>query len=136
MAEAERLLAGHVCWVRADQFLAHERGEHALDLRWRLRVAQRQYRRGVEHLPLDGAALEQVTLFGSQPLDARGEQSLDRRRHVELALLARERDHLLQEERVPRARLDQPCLRLRSQTIIKLHDQFRAISLAQRAEAQ
>ncbi len=57
----------------------------------------------VEHAPLDGAALEHASLGSVELVEPRGEQRLDRRRDDDVAAAAtpaRQRDHLLDEERI------------------------------------
>ncbi len=55
----------------------------------------------MEQLALDGAVLEDAPLRLVELVEARDQQRPQRRRHLELAALRREREHLGDEERVP-----------------------------------
>ena len=63
-----------------------------------------------ELLPDDRPALEHGSLAGAEPVEAGGEQCLDRLRKRALGETAfeREREELLEEERVPLCGLDDP----------------------------
>ena len=100
MAEAERILSGEQRPVRADQLLANERGQ--LGREPRLLGRERLDDAVVEHLALDGAALEHGPLRRVELVEARREERLERRRHLDFAVAGRlhHRRHLLDEERV------------------------------------
>ena len=100
MTEAERVLSGEQRSVRTDQLLAHERGQLAREPR--LFRRERLDDTLVEHLTFDGAALQHGPLGPLELVEARGDQRLKRRRHLDLAVAGRlhHRHHLLHEERV------------------------------------
>ena len=107
--EAEGVLAGKLALVGADELLANERGQARHHLR--LLGGQRLDRAAMEDAPLDRAPLEHVPLGRIQLVEAGGQQCLDRRRHGDLAAsrLGHERDHLLDVERVPLGRVEDPA---------------------------
>ena len=76
--------------------------------RRRIRIEQRDDVVGRELLPDHGPALEHRALAGAEPVEARGEQRLDRLRQRALgeAAFQREREELLEEERVALRGLD------------------------------
>ena len=100
MAEAKRILSGEQRPVRADELLADERGQ--LGREPRLLGRERLDDAVVEHLAFDRAALEDGALRRVELVEARCEQRLQRRRHLDLAVAGRlhHRRHLLHEERV------------------------------------
>ena len=58
----------------------------------------------MEDLPLHGATLDDGALLAGEPIEACLKERVDRRRNDDLALawlLARHREHLVDEERVP-----------------------------------
>ena len=101
VAEAVGVLTRELGLVRADELLADQAGQAALHLR--LLRGERLHRATVEDAPLDRAALEHAALGRLELVEPRREQRLDRPRHRDLAVARRldERDHLLDEERVP-----------------------------------
>ena len=86
--------------------------------RRRTRVEQRDHVVSRELLPHDGAALEDRALPRAEPVEAGGEQRLDRLRQRALreAALQSEREELLEEERVALRRLDDPRSLVRLQS--------------------
>ncbi len=108
VAEAERVVTGEHGLVGTDELLPHERGQprdHD-----RLLGNERLDGASVEHAAFDRPALEHGALGRLELVEPRGEQRLDRRRHrdVPVARLLHERDHLLDEQRVPLGRLPDP----------------------------
>ena len=72
-------------------------------------------RQPVEDLALDRAALDHRPFIRGEPVDPRLQKRLDRRRHLDLAVaafLAQHQEHLLDEERVPLRRFEDPRPRL------------------------
>src|SRR6516225_5081304 len=108
MPEAKRFLATEGAGVRANQLLAHQTGKPQLDLRPQSLSGKRLHRPPVEHLALYGTALEQLALLDRQALQPGGEERLDRRRNLDRAPLARQREHLLKEQRITLAAGDHP----------------------------
>src|SRR5262249_56036377 len=107
MAEPVGLVALELRPFGTDELLAYERGEPQ---RYLAAVAQRLHGSAVEHLALDGAALDDASLFGLELVEPRCEQRLQRGRHDDLAAaLVRHRDHLGDEDRIPAARLTNPA---------------------------
>ena len=86
----------------------------------------------------DGRTLEDRALGGVEPIEARGEEGVDRRRHhrlLALALLLEERQHLLEEERVPlRGRRDARADLGRERTGEERVDQLLRFALGQRLQ--
>ncbi len=68
-----------------------------------LRLVRRERLHGaaVEELALDRAPLEHRALLRLELVEPRGQKRPQRRRHVDLAVVGREREHLGDEERVP-----------------------------------
>ena len=108
MAEAKRILAGEERPVRPDQLLADERGQ--LGREPRLLGRERLDDAVVEHLAFDGAALEHGALRPVELVEAGCEQRLQRRRHLDLAVVGglHHRCHLFHEERVAAGGLQDP----------------------------
>src|SRR5438093_9212138 len=106
MVELERILSRQRGLVRVDQSLPHEVEESAADRS----VGRREVPYGAvpEFLADDRCAFEEITLVGAEPIDARGEQRLNRRRHLRLITVGTDyRCHLLDEEGVaPRCGAD------------------------------
>ena len=80
--EAQHRLAEQPAGVALDQLAAAQRFEARVEIAG---LARQQRRDGAarEVAPDDGGAFEHRALLGPQPLDARGEQRVDRRRHLE-----------------------------------------------------
>ena len=81
----------------------------------------------VEHLALDRASLDHAAFLGVEPIEARRQQQVDRRRHghvrevfrrtprpsleAEQSVVDQHREHLLDEQRVPLSCLEDPVAR-------------------------
>ena len=108
--------SGKVDARRADQLLAHERGEVRLDP-----VAHGSGRQlgdgaAMEDLALDSASLHDHAYVSVERVDARLQKSLDGRRDRDLAVaavLAHHREHLLDVQRVARRRDRDPLAQRR-----------------------
>ena len=116
--------------VRADELLADERGQLAREPR--LVGRERLDDAVVEHLALDGAALEHGPLRRVELVEARREQRLERRRHLDLAVAGRlhHRRHLLDEERVAARGAQDPLAHVRvelSPADPRLHQRLRLV---------
>ena len=103
---------GEVPLVRPDQFLADERHQMLAD---RLAQTFRQAfcdRTLVEDLAFHGRGFDGQALVVAEPVEPGCEERLDRRRDVELAVeslvLHRQREHLLDEERIALRGVDDP----------------------------
>jgi hypothetical protein len=99
MPEPKAVLARNLRRARLDEALADERGQP----RPHLDVARRERldRPAVEELALDRGTLEHGPLDGLELIQPCRQQSLQRRRHANLALrLAGHRQHLQDEQRV------------------------------------
>ena len=110
--EAERVVARDHRRARPDELLPHETEQVAVrpgPLR-----RQRLDGRPVEHLALDRASLERASLRRRQPVDARGEERLDRRRNGDClqALSRGHREHLFDEQWVALGRVEDPRAQL------------------------
>src|SRR5205807_10485715 len=110
VAESERVVAFKRRRVRTDQLLTHQRREPRIEFRREALFGEGAHSEAMEDLPLDSAALEQLTLSQREALQPRRQQSLDRRRNRGRAALERERGHLLQEQRVSLAGAHNPRL--------------------------
>ena len=97
VAEAEAVLARHLCPFGCDQLLAHQSGQLRRHLG--LVVDERLDGAAVEDLALDRRALEHRALAALEGVEACREQRLERRRDDRLAVF-RHREHLADEERV------------------------------------
>ena len=108
VAEAKGILARELRPVRAQQLLSHEGRERSDELG--LVRGERLHGAAVEHSPFDRATLEHDSLGGVELVEPSGEQCLDRRRHDDISArrFAHERDHFLDEERIPFGRLQDP----------------------------
>ena len=135
VAEAEAVVSRQRRPVGSDQLLADERQQVRAD-RGSLGLGQqRSDGAAVEEPPFDRAALDHGALRLAEPVDARGEQRLQRRRHLELAVLALgpHGDELLDEERVPLGRVDDPLPRLLGEIAEPLHERL-AVLLRERVQ--
>jgi hypothetical protein len=112
VAEAEAVVARKRRPVGPDQLLPDERQQMRVDPRPRLLGKQLDDGASVEQPPFDRRPFDHCSLLGLEPVDPRGEQRLDRRRDLQLAVFALRlhRDELLHEERVPLGGLDNPGL--------------------------
>ena len=108
MAEAKGVLAGNCGRSGRTSSLRTSAVSGATS--WRSVGESACDRAAVEDAPLDRAALEHVALGRIELVEPRGQQRLDRRRHGDGAVgrVAHERDHLLDEERVPFRRVEDP----------------------------
>ena len=105
MAEAKCVFAWKPRVVRANQLLAHERGETGRYLL--LDVFQRLDRAAVEDLAFDRPALEHRSLGRLELVEPRGEQRLQRGRHRDLSFgLAGHRHHLRNEQWIATGSVD------------------------------
>ena len=98
VAEAEAVLAGELRSFGADQLVPDERCES-----WQhvgLVRGERLHGAAVEDLALDCSALEHRALLRLELVESRGQERPQRRRHLDLAAVGREREHLGDEERV------------------------------------
>ena len=130
-----------VSWQRrpvgSDQLLANERQQVRAD-RGSLGLGQqRSDGAAVEEPPFDRAALDHGALRLAELVDARGQQRLQRRRHLELAVpaLGPHGDELLDEERVPLGRVDDPLPRLLGEIAEPLHERL-AVLLRERVQGE
>ena len=100
--EAEQPVA-----ARPDEAAAGERLQVRISGRRRIRIEERDDVASGELLSDDGSALEHRALARPEPVEARGEQRLDRlgQRALGEAAFEREGEELLEEERVPLGRL-------------------------------
>ena len=98
VAEAVAVVAGELGAVGTDELAPHECCEPGRDLR--LLGSERLHAAAVEDLALDGAALEHPALGLVELVEPSRQQSLQRRRHVDVRILGRHREHLRDEERV------------------------------------
>src|SRR5262245_24072425 len=95
---------------RTNQLAADECGELGADMR--LRRLERPDGAAVEDLSLHRAPLQHTPLGVVELVEARLEEGTQGRRHVHLALLGGDREHLRQEERIAAGRLrDAPAER-------------------------
>ena len=112
VAKAKCLLARRVRWIGAQELLAHEREDQLRQAICRPGGEERGDRRQREALTDDGRALERLAFLRLEGIEAGGEQRLDRGRDRDLLVtcgsLARMCEQLLEEERVPLRRLDDP----------------------------
>ena len=92
--------------MRTDQLFADEAAEAKFHVGAQALVGERAHRQPMEHLALDRTALEHLPLVGVEAFEPRDQQRLDRRRHRNRPALARQRDHLLQEQRIALAGRD------------------------------
>ena len=108
MTKTERVVAGQLRAVRADEFLPDERHQ----LRPHVRLVGRQGfdAAPVEDLPLDRPALQHASLGRLELIEARRKERLDRRWHHDVAVgrFGDHRQHLLHEERVALRGLSDP----------------------------
>jgi hypothetical protein len=107
--KSKNVFPGEVRPLGADQALARE-GEQVA-ARARAHVVRAEVGDGapLEDLARDRGQFDHRTLFGGETVEASGEKGLDRRGHPQLAaVLCREGDHLLDEERVALGDLDDP----------------------------
>src|SRR5207244_10350135 len=104
MVELKGILSRQRGLVRVDQPLPHEAEQSAADRSVRRRKVP--YGAVPELLADDRCAFEDITLIRAEPVEARGQQRLDRWRHLR-RITARTgyRCHLLDEKRVA------PCCR-------------------------
>src|SRR5207249_2830147 len=87
VAEPEAVVAEELRTVRADELLPDERDQRRSEQRTRLRRQQLAQRAAVEAPALDRRALDHRPLVRLEPVDARGEERLERRRDDEVAAL-------------------------------------------------
>ena len=87
----------------------------------------------MEELALDRSPLQHPPLRLVQPVEPRCEQGLQRRRHFDVLLLARHRQHLGDEERVPARGVRDPIAQLPGRLVA---DQLVGLVLAQRLEPE
>ena len=113
VAEAVCILARELRLVRPDELLADETVQAGLHLRFL--GGEGLHGATVEDTPLDGASLQHSAFSWLELVDPRGEQGLNRSRHSDLAVarVLDERDHLLDEERIPLRRVADPLLEIR-----------------------
>ena len=127
MPEPERVLASELRPVRPDQLLAGQCQQPGPNVRARRLLAERRDGPGMEHLALDRSALDHRALVGVEPVQARGQEQVDRRRHGDVrqildrsprtaleseeAVVDQHREHLLDEERVALGGLEDPVTR-------------------------
>ena len=98
VAEAVAVVAGNQSTVGTHELAPDECGEPGRDLR--LLGSERLHAAAVEDLAFDGAALEHPALGLVELVEPRREQSLQRRRYVDVSVLGRHREHLRDEQRV------------------------------------
>ncbi len=135
MVEAEAVVAGKERAVGAYELLAPERQQRAADPRSGGVIEQLADRAAVEEAALDRAALDDGALLRLEPVDARGEERLDRRRHrVGLGVVAEVREQLLDEERVPFRGRDDPLAQLRRELVRERVDELVRVVVAERLE--
>ena len=111
VVEAKAVVAGVAGAVGPDELLPHEREQDRADAGPVPVLEQRGDRAAMEQAPLHRRPLEGAAFVGLEPVDARGEERVDRRRHLVLAgprIVGQHREHLLDEERVALGRLDDP----------------------------
>ena len=77
VAEAVRDLAREEGLVRSDQLLAHEGAQEGGNRGIERLVGERLHRAAVEHLALDGSALDHRPLVAGEAIEASGEQRVD-----------------------------------------------------------
>ena len=95
--------------VRSDQLLAHETSELRVHRGADVVGSELGHGCSVEHLPLDGAALDHRPFVHRECVEPRLQQRVDRRGNDHLAaVLADHRDHLFDEQWVAARRLDDP----------------------------
>ena len=101
VAKAKRVVSGELCRVRADELLPNERDQAVGELR--LLGSERLHRAAVEDPALDRTALEHGPLGNVELVEPGRHERLNGGRDTDLAILgiADERQHLLDEERVP-----------------------------------
>ena len=125
MAEPERVLVGEVGLIRTHELLAHERQEMSGDLRTRPIRRELGDRSPVEQLSLDRGPLHHRALLAGEAIESRRQKDVDRRRHVQVSEISRRHpgsvppfeqpvvdehlEHLLDEQRVPLRRFEDPC---------------------------
>ena len=109
MPEAIGVLARELRPVGPHELAPDERRQRRAQLG--LGRRQRLHRAAMERSPLDGAAFEHRALGRIQLVEAGAQQRLDRRRHGHLSVgrVTDEADHLLDEERVPLGRPEDPA---------------------------
>lgn len=139
VTKAEGLVPGVDGAVRTDELLPDECRKMRLDT-WADRRRKRGNRAAVEHLPLDGAAVDHDALVPRERIEARLEERVDRRRNDELVVfapLARHREHLVEKERVTlRGDDDAPARLVVDCTVRKRVDQPVAIVGGKRLEQE
>ena len=97
VAERPRLDAALPGRDRLDEVAAREREQRRPDVDRH----ERAHDVGVERLAADGCGFQDTALVGTQPVEARREQRVDRIRNRLPAVLERGRQQLLEEQRVP-----------------------------------
>ena len=110
VAKAIAVVTGDLSAVGTHELAPHERCEPGRDLR--LLGSERLDAAAVEDLALDGAALEHPALGLVELVEPRREQSLQRRRHVDVSILGRHREHLRDEQRVAACGAGDPLAQL------------------------
>ena len=131
VAEAKAVVARQLRAVGSDELPPHERSQARRHLS--LLRCKRLHRTPVEELALDRSPLQHPPLGLVQPVEPRCEQGLQRRRHFDVLLLARHRQHLRDEERVPARSVRDPIAQLPGRLVA---DQLVGLVLAQRLEPE
>ena len=106
VGEAERVVPRELRSVGADQPLAHQRDQVAVQVGALLRRDELREGAAVERPPLDGGARQHPALAGLEPVDARGEDGVEARRERLRPALRLGGDELLEEQRVALGALD------------------------------
>ena len=116
VAKAKGILAGRLAPLGPDELLADEPREDVIEDQVRPRGREVAHRAEVEHPTLDRRPFEDDSLVVGEPVDARRQQQVDRRRDANVrhvadhapscalaaqdALVDEHRDHLLHEQRI------------------------------------
>lgn len=105
MSEPERVIARQHRRHRMDQLLAYESDQRRLDVGG---MGQLEDSAAMEDVALDGAAVHDGALRAAEAVKSRLEKRLHGGRQAHVSMLAHERDHLFDEQRVPVRHRDDP----------------------------